>query len=513
MLKKRPVVLTILDGFGYSPIIDGNAVFHARKPNFDRLMQEFPNALIEASGPWVGLPDGQMGNSEVGHLNIGSGRIIYMDVTKIDLMILNGEIYNDPVLKKLMEHGRTRRLHLMGLLSDGGVHSHITHLFALLEMAKREGVQDVVVHCFMDGRDTPPHSGVGFVEQLQAKMKELGCGRIATVVGRYYAMDRDKRWERVELAYNALVLGQGEKAVDPVAAVKASYEAGVTDEFIKPAVITNDAGEPTGLIRDDDAILFFNFRADRGRELTMALRDESLTQPSRANMPKNLHYVTMTQYDRSFGVPFVIHQEAPEHTLGAILSGHGLKNLRTAETEKYPHVTYFFNGGIEKPYTGEERALVASPKVATYDLMPEMSAKGVCDGVVKALESDSFDVIIVNFANPDMVGHTGVFEAAVKAIETCDDCLGRIEPLIRAKNGAWIVTADHGNSETMIDPVTGGPHTYHTTNPVPLVLMSAEKTPLRKGGSLRDLSPTILGLLGVPKPQEMTGEDLRVIGD
>lgn len=513
MTKKRPVVLTILDGFGYSPITEGNAVFHARKPNFDRLMREFPNTLIEASGPWVGLPDGQMGNSEVGHLNIGSGRIIYMDVTKIDLMISNGELFQNEVLKTLMAHGRTRRLHLMGLLSDGGVHSHTEHLFALLEMARREGVTDVVVHCFMDGRDTPPHSGAGFVEQLQAKMREIGCGRIATVVGRYYAMDRDKRWERVELAYNALVLGDATKSTDPLAAVKASYEAGVTDEFIKPVVITDDAGQPLGLVRDEDAVLFFNFRADRGRELTMALRDERLVQPSRANMPKNLHYVTMTQYDRTFGVPFVITNEPPEYTLGAVLSGHGLKNLRTAETEKYPHVTYFFNGGIEKAYEGEDRALIPSPKVATYDLAPEMSAKGVCDVVVHALESDSFDVIIVNFANPDMVGHTGVFEAAVKAIEFCDGCLGRIEPLIRAKNGAWIVTADHGNSETMIDPVTGGPHTYHTTNPVPLVLMSEEKVPLRKGGSLRDLSPTILSLLGVPKPPEMTGDDLRIIGD
>lgn len=513
MLKKRPVVLTILDGFGHSSVTEGNAVFHARKPNFDRLMSEFPNTLIEASGPWVGLPEGQMGNSEVGHLNIGSGRVIHMDVTKIDLMILNGEIFENAVLKAACGHARGGRLHLMGLLSDGGVHSHITHLFALLEMAKREGLTDVAVHCFMDGRDTPPHSGAGFIEQLQRKMAEIGTGRIATVVGRYYAMDRDKRWERVEAAYNAIVLGDAARSGDALEAVKQSYESGVTDEFIKPVTIVDGKGEPAGLIRDGDTVLFFNFRADRGRELTMALRDPTLERPSRARMPKRLHYVTMTQYDKTFGVPFVITNEPPEKTFGAILSAHGLKNLRTAETEKYPHVTYFFNGGIEKPYAGEERELVASPKVATYDLQPEMSARGVCDAVVKAIESGSFDAIIVNFANPDMVGHTGVFEAAVKAVETCDECLGRIYAVLKDRNGAWIVTADHGNAETMIDPVTRGPHTYHTTNPVPLLIASAERPPLRKGGSLRDIAPTMLGLMGIPKPPEMTGEDLRVIGD
>ncbi|MBI3209283.1 MAG: 2,3-bisphosphoglycerate-independent phosphoglycerate mutase [Candidatus Solibacter usitatus] len=504
-LEKRPVVLTILDGFGYSPILEGNAVYHARKPVFDQLMRDFPNTLIEASGPWVGLPNGQMGNSEVGHLNIGSGRVIHMDVTKIDLMIRNGEIYENSVLKNTMAHARSRRLHLMGLLSDGGVHSHIEHLFALLEMARREGVADVVVHCFMDGRDTPPHNGVGYIEQLEAKMREIGCGHIGTVIGRYYAMDRDKRWERVEAAYNALVSGDALQSSDAATAVRQQYEAGVTDEFLKPVVVTGVDGR----IRDEDAVFFFNFRADRGRELTMALRDEALTQPSRANMPRRLHYTTMTQYDRSFGVPFVIQNEPPEHTLGAVLSGYGLKNLRTAETEKYPHVTYFFNGGIEKPFDGEERAMVPSPKVATYDLMPEMSARGVCDVVVNGLKSDSFDVIIVNFANPDMVGHSGKFEAAVRAVETCDECLGRIFPLIKERNAAWIVTADHGNAETMIDPKTGGPHTYHTTNPVPLLIASADPKPLRKGGSLRDIAPTMLDLLSLPKPDGMSGESLR----
>jgi len=511
--KKRPVVLTILDGFGYSPVLDGNAVYHARKPVFDQLMREHAHTLIEASGPYVGLPPGQMGNSEVGHLNIGSGRIIHMDVTKIDLMILNGEIYQNEVLRASMAHGRTHRLHLMGLLSDGGVHSHITHLFALLEMARRERVQDVVVHCFMDGRDTPPHNGAGFIAQLQAKMKELGVGRIGTVIGRYYAMDRDKRWERVEAAFRALVTGEGEKATDPVAAVKASYEAGVTDEFIQPVVMVDERGEPTGLIRDEDAVLFYNYRADRGREMTMALLDPTLPQPPRALAPKNLHYTTMTEYHKSFGVPFVIVNEPPRQTLGAVLSAYGMRNLRIAETEKYPHVTYFFNGGIEKPYEHEERTMVQSPKVATYDLQPEMSAQGVCDVVTHGLSSDSFDVIIVNFANPDMVGHSGKFEAAVRAVETCDGCLAQIYPLIKEKNAAWIVTADHGNAETMIDPVTGGPHTYHTTNPVPLILATGEPAELRKDGSLRDIAPTILALLGIPKPAEMSGADLRLTLD
>lgn len=510
MPNKRPVVLTILDGFGHSTVTEGNAVYHAHKPNIDALMRAYPHTLIEASGPWVGLPEGQMGNSEVGHLNIGSGRVIHMDVTKIDLMIANGEIFNQPVLKAAMAHGRAGRLHLMGLLSDGGVHSHITHLLALIEMARREGVTDVAVHCFMDGRDTPPNSGIVFLRQLQAHLAATGTGRIASVIGRYYAMDRDKRWERVERAFNALVLGEGHISHDPAAAIQESYDKGITDEFIEPVVITDADGRPNGLIRDNDTVLFYNFRADRGRELTRALRDPSLAQPPREKAPKDLHYFTMTEYDKGFGVPFVITNDPPGNTLGAVLSANGLKNLRTAETEKYPHVTYFFNGGIEKPYEGEDRIMIPSPKVATYDLKPEMSAYEVCDIVTRALDSDAYDVIVVNFANPDMVGHSGKFEAAKLAVETVDACVGRIAPLIHARtDAAWIVTADHGNSETMIDPETGGPHTYHTTNPVPLILVSEEKGPLRSGGSLRDIAPTILALLGIPKPAEMTGEDLR----
>lgn len=513
MKAKRPVVLTILDGFGYSTVLEGNAVYHAHKPNFDHLISEYPSTLIEASGPWVGLPQGQMGNSEVGHLNIGSGRIIQMDVTKIDAQVATLELRENAVLKGAMEYARGKRLHLLGLLSDGGVHSHIDHLIGILKIAKLEGVADVAIHCFMDGRDTPPHNGVRYLQQLQQQIAEIGVGTIASVIGRYYAMDRDKRWERVERAFDAIVLGQAEKAQDPIAAVKASYEKGVTDEFIEPVVIVDPQQQPVGLIRDGDAVFFYNFRADRGRELTMALLDPTLEKPARSKAPKNLHYITMTQYDKSFTVPYVISNEPPKQTLGQVLSEAGLRNLRTAETEKYPHVTYFFNGGIEKPYTGEERELIASPKVATYDLKPEMSAFEVCEVVERGLKSNSFDVIVVNFANPDMVGHSGKFEAARQAVEACDLCLGRIYPLIKERDAAWIVTADHGNSETMIDPATGGPHTYHTTNPVPLLIASGEKVPLRKGGSLRDIAPTILGLVGLPKPAEMTGEDLRIIGD
>jgi 2,3-bisphosphoglycerate-independent phosphoglycerate mutase len=513
MVKKRPVILTIMDGFGHSTVLEGNAVHHARKPNFERLMASFPNTLIEASGPWVGLPEGQMGNSEVGHLNIGAGRIIYMDVTRIDRMIASGELFQNEALLCAMERGRSRRLHLMGLLSDGGVHSHIGHLFALIEMAKKQGVNDVSVHCFLDGRDTPPESGLGFVGQLEAHMMKTGTGRIGSVIGRYYAMDRDRRWERVERAFKAMVTGEAASAVSAAEAVRRSYAAQVTDEFLEPVTIVDASGEPTGLIRDGDAAIFFNFRADRGRQLTMALTGALPLAAPRMNEPKNLHLVTMTEYDKTFQAPFVVASETPENTLGAVVSAAGLRNLRTAETEKYPHVTYFFNGGIEKPYEGEERQLVASPKVATYDLQPEMSAYEVCDVVTRAIAGGGFDVIVVNFANPDMVGHSGKFGAAVKAVETVDECLGRIwKALETCKDAAWLVTADHGNAETMIDPETGGPHTYHTTNPVPLIIAANEKAPLRAGGSLRDLAPTMLGLLGLPKPSEMTGEDLRMVG-
>ena len=508
-MAKTPVILTILDGWGESPAVKGNAVRNARKPVYDSLMRDYLHTLINTSGEWVGLPDGQMGNSEVGHLNIGSGRIIQMDITRIDWMVRHDVLVDDPVLQETVKHARGRRLHFLGLLSDGGVHSHITHLYALLEMAKRGGVEDVVVHAFTDGRDTPPEQGAGFMQALLNKMSEIGIGRVATVSGRYFGMDRDKRWERVERAFRAIVTGEGRQSTDPVAAIRESYEKGVTDEFIEPVVIVNAANQPTGLMRDEDAVLFFNFRADRGRELSQVLTDYPLDVPYKHLAPKNLHYTTMTVYDQTLRVHTVLKPDQHTGLLGGVLSAHGAKQLRVAETEKYPHVTFFFNGGVEKPFTGEEREMVASPKVATYDLMPEMSAEGVCDVVLKGINRGGFDVIVVNFANPDMVGHSGKYEAAVKACETCDVMLGRIQQALKAKGGQWIITADHGNAETMIDPVTGGPHTYHTTNPVPLILVNEARRPLRGGGSLRDLAPTILDLLGLPKPAEMSGADLR----
>ena len=507
--QKKPLILTILDGWGFSPSQEGNAIAAARKPTYDMLLREYPNTLIHTSGPSVGLPEGQMGNSEVGHLNIGAGRVIYMDMTRIDLMIQSGEFFRNPVLLDSMRHARQHRLHLMGLCSDGGVHSLLKHLYALLEMAKREGVQQVFVHCFMDGRDTPPESGAGYIEQLQQQTRNIGVGRIASVSGRYYAMDRDKRWERVERAFGAMVLGNAEKATDPVAAVKRSYEKGVTDEFIEPVTITGDRNEPVGLIRNDDACIFFNFRADRGREMTMALTDPSLERPSRSLAPKNLHFTTMTQYDKTFTVPFVLPREHPNSILADVMAQLNWKNLRVAETEKYAHVTYFFNGGNEKPYAGESRELVASPKVATYDLQPEMSAFGVKDVVVKAIEQGGVDVIVMNFANADMVGHSGKIEPTVLAVEAVDACLGEIYMALQRRGGSWMITADHGNADTMIDPVTKGPHTYHTTNPVPFVLVDEARTQLRKGGALQDISPTILGYLGETQPKEMSGRDLR----
>jgi 2,3-bisphosphoglycerate-independent phosphoglycerate mutase len=510
MARPKPLVLTILDGWGFSPSVDGNAIRAARKPAYDRLLAEYPNTLIHTSGPYVGLPEGQMGNSEVGHLNIGAGRVVHMDITRIDMMIASGEFFKQPVLLDAMRHGRTRRLHLMGLVSDGGVHSHMNHLYALLEMARQQEVRDVCVHCFMDGRDTPPESGAGYVEALLKKMRELGVGRIASISGRYYAMDRDKRWERIERAFNAMVLGNGEKATEPVAAIKRSYERGITDEFIEPITIVDQRNDPVGLIRGEDACVFLNFRADRARQMTTALTDPNLERPSRSLVPTNLFFVTMTQYDKSFSLPYVLPREHPDNILADVMASRGWKNLRVAETEKYAHVTYFFNGGNEKPYAGEEREMVPSPKVPTYDLKPEMSAEGVADVVVKAIERGEFDVIVMNFANADMVGHSGRMEPTVRAVEAVDACLSRIDNAIRRKNGAWIITADHGNAEMMIDPITKGPHTYHTTNPVPFVLISEDRPLLRTGGALQDISPTILGVLGVEKPPQMKGADLRV---
>ncbi|HEV2396911.1 MAG TPA: 2,3-bisphosphoglycerate-independent phosphoglycerate mutase [Candidatus Sulfotelmatobacter sp.] len=542
MSRPKPLVLVILDGWGYRAETKANAIALARKPTYDRLLRECPNTLIHTSGPFVGLPEGQMGNSEVGHLNIGAGRIVHMDITRIDLMIQNGELFNDPVLLDAMKHARTleRRLHLFGLVSDGGVHSQQAHLYALLKMAKQNGLERVFVHAFMDGRDTLPTNGAGYLEQLQQKLREYNCGKIATVNGRYYAMDRDRRWERIAKAYNAMVFadGEGGKYADPVQGMKESYNKGVTDEFVIPFVVEDsknaDGGARatrasiTSTIRDDDSCICFNFRADRVRQITRALaRNSGLNEKGgsdlpgaedldatipRDRVPKNLHYVCMTQYDKNFSLPVVIPAESMANILANVMGGLNMRNLRVAETEKYAHVTYFFNGGVEKPFPGEDRILVQSPKVATYDLKPEMSASGIADAVVKATEDGTFDVMIVNFANADMVGHSGKIEPTVKAVETVDACLERIEAAVKAKGGAMLITADHGNAEMMIDPVTGGPHTAHTTNPVPFIVVAenAKQFTLKSGGSLRDISPTILGMLGVNEPKEMTGADLRV---
>jgi 2,3-bisphosphoglycerate-independent phosphoglycerate mutase len=531
MSRPKPLILIILDGWGYRAETKANAIALARKPTYDRLLREYPNTLIHTSGPFVGLPEGQMGNSEVGHLNMGAGRIVHMDITRIDLMVQNGDFFSHPVLLAAMKHARVgeRRLHLFGLVSDGGVHSQQAHLYALLKIAKQQGVDRVFVHAFMDGRDTLPTNGAGYLEQLQQKMREYNCGKIATVNGRYYAMDRDRRWERIAKAYNAMVFGdaEGGKCEDPVQGMKDAYNRGTTDEFVVPFVCTDKNGQPLATIRDDDACICFNFRADRVRQITRALaRNSGLNAQGgsdlpgapdldstipRDRVPKNLHYVCMTRYDKNFSLPVVVPPESMANILANVMGSLNMRNLRVAETEKYAHVTYFFNGGVEQPFPGEERVMVQSPKVATYDLKPEMSAAGIADAVVKAAEDGTFDVMIVNFANADMVGHSGKIEPTVKAVEMVDACLRRIEAAVRAKGGAMLITADHGNAEMMIDPATGGPHTAHTTNPVPFIVVAenAKQFTLKPNGSLRDISPTMLGMLGADEPKEMTGTDLR----
>ena len=534
-MRPKPLVLIILDGWGYRAETKANAIALARKPVYDRLLREYPNTLIHTSGKYVGLPDGQMGNSEVGHLNIGAGRIVHMDSTRIELMIQNGDFFSHPVLTAAMKNARTggRRLHLFGLVSDGGVHSYQTHLHSLLKMAKQNGVERVFVHAFMDGRDTLPTNGAGYLELLQQKIREYSTGKIASVNGRYYAMDRDRRWERIAKAFNAMTYGDGEggKYVDPVQGVKDSYNKNVTDEFIIPFVCVDNHGEPLTTIRDDDSCICFNFRADRVRQITRALarnsglnnqagrdlpgaEDLNATIP-RDRTPKNLHYVCMTQYDKKFNLPVVISPESMDNILANVMGQTNMRNLRVAETEKYAHVTYFFNGGVEQPFPGEDRIVVPSQKVATYDLKPEMSASGIADTIVKAVEDGTFDVIIVNFANADMVGHSGKIEPTVKAVETVDACLGRVELAVRAKGGAMLITADHGNAEMMIDPATGGPHTAHTTNPVPFIVVAenSKQFTLRPNGSLRDISPTVLGMLGLDEPKDMTGQDLRMFAN
>ena len=534
-MRPKPLVLIILDGWGYRAETKANAIAMARKPVYDRLLREYPNTLIQTSGKYVGLPDGQMGNSEVGHLNIGAGRIVHMDSTRIELMIQNGDFFSHPVLTAAMKNARTggRRLHLFGLVSDGGVHSYQSHLHALLKMAKQNGVERVFIHAFMDGRDTLPTNGAGYLELLQKNIREYSTGKIASVNGRYYAMDRDRRWERISKAFNAMTYGDGEggKYVDPVQGVKDSYNKNVTDEFIVPFVCVDNRGEPLTTIRDEDSCICFNFRADRVRQITRALaRNSGLNDQagrdlpgaedldatiSRDRTPKNLQYVCMTQYDKKFSLPVVIPPESMDNILANVMGQMNMRNLRVAETEKYAHVTYFFNGGVEQPFPGEDRIVVPSQKVATYDLKPEMSASGIADTIVKAVEDSTFDVIIVNFANADMVGHSGKIEPTVKAVETVDACLGRIELTVRAKGGAMLITADHGNAEMMVDPATGGPHTAHTTNPVPFIVVSenSKQFTLKPNGSLRDISPTVLGMLGLDEPKDMTGQDLRAFAN
>ena len=510
--RPKPVVLTILDGWGYRAQREDNAIAQARKPTYDELLRNFPNTLVHTSGPFVGLPEGQMGNSEVGHLNIGAGRVIYMDITRIALAIESGTLFQNELLLQAMERGRQDQLHFIGLLSDGGVHSHIHHLFGLLEMARRNGVGRVFVHALMDGRDTPPESGQGYLQQLQDKLTELGVGQVASVCGRYYAMDRDNRWPRTEKAYRAMVHGEADSShTDPVEAVRESYKREVTDEFIEPIVLKDRDGQPRGRVRDGDAIIFFNFRADRARQLTRALTEPGFDKFSDPSRPKNLFFVSMTRYDKTFTwAPYVFGPEQPENILANVFAREGLKNLRVAETEKYAHVTYFFNGGVEKAYPGEERALVPSPKVATYDLQPEMSASGIRDQIVKAVKDGTFDVVVANFANADMVGHSGKLEPTTRAVEEVDECLGGIYSVLREKGGVWLITADHGNAETMRNS-DGSPHTFHTTNPVPFILISDDnQARLRPDGALQDIAPTILGLLGTPQPVEMKGRDLRI---
>ena len=509
-MSKRPTVLMILDGYGLNENIKGNAVAEGKTPVMDQLMKECPFVKGNASGMAVGLPEGQMGNSEVGHLNMGAGRIVYQDLTKITKAIQDGDFFDNQVLLNACDNVKKNNssLHLMGLVSDGGVHSHNEHIYGLLELAKRQGIEKVYVHCFLDGRDTPPASGKEYVEQLVEKMQEIGVGEVATVTGRYYAMDRDNRWDRVEKAYRALVYGEGESAVSGPAGIQSSYDKEVTDEFVVPTVVKKD-GEPVATVKDGDSIIFFNFRPDRAREITRTFCDDKFEGFDRGERVQTT-FVCFTEYDVTIEnkqVAFV--KDEITNTFGEFLAANGLKQARIAETEKYAHVTFFFNGGVEEPNEGEDRILVKSPKVATYDLQPEMSAYEVCDKLVDAIKSQEYDVIIINFANPDMVGHTGVEKAAIKAIEAVDECVGKAVDAIKEVNGQMFICADHGNAEQLIDDVTGEPFTAHTTNPVPFILVNADPVyQLREDGCLADIAPTLIELMGLQQPKEMTGKSL-----
>lgn len=502
----------ILDGYGLNDKCEANAVCEGKTPVMDQLMSQCPFVKGNASGMAVGLPEGQMGNSEVGHLNMGAGRIVYQELTRITKEIQDGDFFKNEALLAAVKNAKENNsaLHFMGLLSDGGVHSHITHLFGLLELAKREGLEKVYVHCFLDGRDTPPASGKGYIEELQAKMKEIGVGEIATVSGRYYAMDRDNRWDRVELAFKAMINGEGVKGTDAAEAVQASYDAEKTDEFVLPTVIEKE-GKPVATVQDKDSVVFFNFRPDRAREITRAFCDDDFKGFSREKK-LDVTFVCFTDYDETIGNKLVafVKQEI-KNTFGEYLAAHNMTQARIAETEKYAHVTFFFNGGVEEPNKGEDRILVKSPKVATYDLKPEMSAYEVCDKLVDAIKSDKYDVIIINFANPDMVGHTGVEAAAIKAVEVVDECVGRAVDALKEVDGQMFICADHGNCEQLVDYETGEPFTAHTTNPVPFILVNADPSyTLRENGCLADIIPTLIELMGMEQPAEMTGKSLLI---
>ena len=512
-MSKKPIALIILDGFGINEAVNGNAIKAANKPNIDKYFESFPNTQLQASGMSVGLPDGQMGNSEVGHTNIGAGRVVYQELTRITKSIEDGDFFTNEALTNAVENCKKNNsaMHFMGLLSDGGVHSHINHLFGLVQLAKNAGLDKVYIHCIMDGRDVSPTSGVVYLEQLQNKLDEIGVGKIASVMGRYYAMDRDTNWDRVVKAYNAIVKGEGNLTEDVQEMMRTSYAtidengANITDEFIVPAGITEN-GEPVGTIKENDSVIFFNFRPDRAREITRTLVDPDFAGFKRDLLP--LYYVCMTQYDASLpNVDIAFRPQKPTKTFGEYISSKGLKQLRIAETEKYAHVTFFFNGGVEAVYDGEDRKLIASPKVATYDMQPEMSAYPVADACIELINEDKYDCIILNFANCDMVGHTGVFDAARLAVEAVDKCLGRVVDAIMAKGGTVLITAEHGNADCMVDPESGDVFTAHTTNPVPLIVMGAGDVKLKEG-KLCDLTPTMLDLMGLEKPEEMTGESL-----
>lgn len=506
-MKKRPVALIILDGFGYNPDKYGNAILEAKTPFIDDLKKKYPNTLIGASGMDVGLPDGQMGNSEVGHTNIGAGRVVYQDLTRITKSIKDGDFFENKVLKSAINNVKKNNssLHFFGLLSDGGVHSHIDHLYALLEMAKKNDINKVYIHAFMDGRDTPPKSGRDYISALQDKISEIGVGKIATISGRFYAMDRDKRWERVKKAYDAIVKGAGIENNDPVKTLENSYADDITDEFIVPTVC-----DKNGVLKNGDSVIFFNFRPDRAREITRSIVDSEFSEFEKNTKDFNLTYVCMTQYDVTLpNVEVAFKPQTLDNTFGEYISNLGLNQLRIAETEKYAHVTFFFNGGIEEPYSGEDRALINSPKVATYDLQPEMSAYEVTEEMVKRVKSEKYDAIILNYANPDMVGHTGVMEAAVSAIEHIDKCLKKTVNSILEAGGVALITADHGNADKMKEN-DGSPFTAHTTNPVPFYVVGLGDVKLREGGVLADLAPTMLKIMGLEKPAEMEGNSIII---